>query len=81
MEEDNLEAEYRRKKDTSEPQDPDDIKSYDKTLKTNRYESEGSYTLRLVGQRRLVRRERRSLIQSDLTDMVESSLLAFINQS
>ena len=62
------------------PQDPDDIKTYDPDMKTNNYEANGSYTLELVGQRRLIRRRRREG-NVDSSNAVESSLLAFINQS
>ncbi|CAI8020933.1 hypothetical protein GBAR_LOCUS12470 [Geodia barretti] len=83
---DNLEAEYRRKRGTSgytsQPQqDPEKIKTYDPNLETNHYETKGSYTLRLVGQRRLGGRERRSMGQTDFTNMLESSLLGFINET
>ena len=79
IEEDILEVEGKRKRDISTPQDPDEIKTYDATLKTNHYESKGSYTLELVGQRRL--RRKRSENPGDLSNAVESSLLSFINQS
>ena len=79
IEEDILEAEGKRKRDTSMPQDPDEIKTYDAKLKTNHYESKGSYTVELVGQRRLLRK--RSANPVDLSNAVESSLLSFINQS
>ena len=62
------------------PEDPNEIKTFDPNMKTNHYESEGSYTLELVGQRRLLR-QRRSGDPMDLTQAVESSLLAFINHS
>ena len=62
------------------PEDPDNIKTYDPDMKTNHYESKGSYTLELVGQRRLLRR-RRSEGNADWSNAVENSLLAFINQS
>ena len=61
------------------PQDPDNIKTYNAALKTNHYESKGGYTLELVGQRRL--RRKRSADPVDLSNAVESSLLAFINHS
>ena len=80
IEEDILEAEQKRKRDTDEPQDPDDIKTYDPSIKTNHYESKGSYTLELVGQRRLLR-HRRSERSIASNNVFESSLLAFINQS
>ena len=79
VEEDILEAEGKRKRDVSMPQDPDNIKTYDAALKTNHYESQGAYTLELVGQRRL--RRKRSDNSVDLSNAVESSLLAFINHS
>ena len=79
-EEDILEAEQRRRRDTSMPEDPDDIKTYDPDMKTNHYEAKGSYTLEFVGQRRLLRR-RRSEGNIDWSNAVENSLLAFINQS
>ena len=80
IEEDILEAEQRRRRDTSMPEDPDDIKTYDPDMKTNHYESKGSYTLELVGQRRLLRRKR-SKGNADWSNAVENSLLAFINES
>ena len=80
IEEDILEAEQRRRRDTSMPEDPDDIKTYDPDMKTNHYESKGSYTLELVGQRRLLR-QRRSKGSADWSNAVENSLLAFINES
>ena len=49
-------------------------------MKTNHYESKGSYTLELVGQRRLLR-HRKSKRNIDSSNVFESSLLAFINQS
>jgi hypothetical protein len=95
IEEDDLEGEFRRKRDTNEPvtssasastskttktqQDPEKSKTYDPNLETNRYETKGSYTLRLVGQLRIGSRQRRSMEQTDFTTMVESSLLGFIN--
>ena len=50
-------------------------------MKTNYYESKGSYTIDLVGQRRLVRRTRSVKDHLNLPDAVESSILAFINHS
>ena len=79
IEEDILEAEEKRKRDVSMPQDPDEIKTYDATLKTNHYESQGAYTLELIGQRRLRRKRRENPV--DLSNTVESSLLSFINHS
>ena len=60
------------------PQDPDDTKTFDSSMKTNYYESKGSYKLILVGQRRILRK--RSVYHVDM-NVVESSLLAFINHS
>ena len=88
-EEDNLEFENSMSLDRSRrsgkrkrnaPQDPDAIPSYDESVKTNYYKSKGHFTLELVGQRRLLRRERSARRGGD-GDMVESSLLGFINQS
>ena len=46
IEEDLLEAEYRRRRDLSDPQIPDAPQStYDGAIETNRYSSRGSYTL------------------------------------
>ena len=73
-----LEAEYRRRRDSTDPYIQDDVQSYDPTIETNRYSSRGSYTLELVGQHRMVRRQRRSI---ELVDMVENNLLGFINHS
>ena len=58
-----------------------DDESYDRDMKTNYYESKGSYTIDLVGQRRLVRRTRSVKDHLNLPDAVESSILAFINHS
>ena len=81
IEEDILEAQNRRKRYyTDSSQDPDAIQTFDPNLKTNHYETEGSYTLELVGQRRLLR-QRRSAYGVDLTNAVQNSLLAFINHS
>ena len=79
VEEDILEAEGKRKRDVVMEHDPDDIKTFDATLKTNYYEAKGAYTLELVGQRRL--RRKRSENPVDLSNAVESSLLVFINHS
>ena len=80
MESDNLESQIRGRRDASEePNEPDDIRSYDPNLKTNHYSSKGSYTIELVGQRRLSRNRRHT--EREPTDMVASTLLGFINQS
>ena len=80
VEEDILEAEGKRKRDATGPADPDDIKTYDPDMKTNHYESKGSYKVDLVGQRRLLR-HRRNADHVDLSNAVVSTLLSFINQS
>ena len=59
----------------------DGDESYDPNMKTNYYESKGSYTVDLVGQRRLLRRTRSVKDHLDLPEAVESSILAFINHS
>ena len=80
--EDILEAQPRKKRETNSPRDPDEIKTYDATIETNKFETKGSYVLELVGQRRLLRyRRSRSTDDADLSNLVESSLLAFINHS
>ena len=76
IEEDELEVEERRRRDSS---DPDDVESYDANFKTTHYESKGSYSLRLVAQRRVVRR--RSTTKINFEHLVEDSLLGFINES
>ena len=73
-----LEAEIRHRRDENGPNDPDDVKSYDPNLKTNHYSAKGRYTVQLVGQRRVSRRRRHT---TSLTNMVESNLLGYINQS
>ena len=82
IEEDNMEAEGRRKREESmtTPNDVDEIKTYDPNMKTNHYESNGSYTLELVGQQRLLR-AKRAADYVDLSEAAESTLLAFINHS
>ena len=82
IQEDNMEAEGRRKREESmtTPNDVDDIKTYDPNMKTNHYESQGSYTLELVGQQRLLR-TKRAADYVDLSEVAESTLLAFINHS
>ena len=82
IQEDNMEAEGRRKREESmnTPNDVDEIKTYDPNMKTNHYESKGSYTLELVGQQRLLR-TKRAADYVDLSEAAESTLLAFINHS
>ena len=80
MESDNLESQHRGRRDASEePNEPDDNRSYNPNLKTNRYSAKGFYVIELVGQRRLTRNRRHT--EREPTDMVESTLLGFINQS
>ena len=81
IEEDDMEAEGRRKRESmTAPNDVDEIKTYDPNLKTNHFESQGSYTLELVGRQRLLR-TKRAADYVDLSEAAESSLLAFINHS
>ena len=63
------------------PGDPDEIKTFDSTMKTNHYEAEGTYTVELVGEQRRLRRRRRSDDYVNPEEHVEHSLLAFINHS
>ena len=81
IQEDNMEAEGRRKRGSmTAPNDVDEIKTYDPNMKTNHYESKGSYTLELVGEQRLLR-TKRAADYVDLSEVAESTLLAFINHS
>ena len=77
---DNLEIQPRGKRaePTTSPGDPDEIETYQPSLKTNHYESKGTYVVELVGEKRRLLRLRRSV---DEDNYVETSLLAFINQS
>lgn len=76
-----MEAEERRGRDANTaPRDVDEIKTFDPNMKTNHYESKGSYTLKLVGQQRLLR-TKRNADNVDLAEATESTLLAFINHS
>ena len=85
MEEDILEGGARKKRGYSDedtaPHDPDDITSYDPTIETNHYESKGTYTVEMVGEQRRLLRLRRSSDNTDFSEAVENSLLAFINNS
>ena len=85
VEEDNLEAMTRGKRhDASEMTsagDPHEIKSFNPDIKTNHYESKGTYTCELVGEQRRLLRRRRSDNSIRLGEHVENSLLAFINKS
>ena len=85
VEEDILEAGARKKRGYNDeditPHDPDDITSYDPTIETNHYESKGTYTVEMVGEKRRLLHLRRSSAGTDLSEAVENSLLAFINHS
>ena len=78
VEGDSLESEGKRKRG-AEPVDPDDIKSYDPNMKTNHFESTGSYTMDLVGQRRILRHTRSVEDHLALPNAVESSMLSVFN--
>ena len=81
IQEDNMEAEGRRKRESmTAPNDVDEIKTYDPNMKTNHYESNGSYTLELVGQQQLLL-QKRDADYVDFSEAAESTLLAFINHS
>ena len=85
VEDDNLEAMTRGKRqnaaEMTSPGDPDDIKSFNPEIKTNHYESKGTYVCELVGEQRRLLRRRRSDDVIGLGEHVENSLLAFINKS
>ena len=63
------------------PGDPDEIKTFDPSLKTNHYEAQGSYTVEMVGEQRRLMRLRRSDDRIHEDDQVEHSLLGYINES
>ena len=50
-------------------------------MKTNHFESTGSYTMDLVGQRRILRHVRSVEDHLELPNAVESSILAVSNRS
>ena len=81
VEDDTLEAMPRgQRHDASEmasPGDPDEIKSFNPEMKTNHYESKGTYVCDLVGTQRRRRRSDDGIKQGEY---VENSLLAFINK-
>ena len=85
VEDDNLEAMTRGKRnyaaEMTSPGDPDEIKSFNPEMKTNHYESKGTYVCELVGEQRRLLRRRRSDNGIRLGEHVENSLLAFINKS
>ena len=80
FEEDNLEAQPRNRREAKLSQEPDETETYDATMETNKFESNGYYTVKLIGERRLLQQRRRRS-SSDYSDTVESSLLSVINQS
>ena len=56
--------------------------TYDPNVDMNHMEAKGSYSLDLVGQRRVLQRERRAAVNHlELPEAVESSLLAHIDLS
>ena len=69
--------------------DEDDVVSameeeqtYDPNVDMNHMEAKGSYSLDLVGQRRVLQRERRAAVNHlELPEAVESSLMAHIDHS
>jgi hypothetical protein len=63
------------------PGDPDEIKCFNPEIKTNHYESKGTYVCELVGEQRRLLRRRRSDDVIGLGEHVENSLLAFINKT
>lgn len=76
---DNLEGQERRKGGTV-PNDPDKIKSYDANIKTNQFESKGSYSLKLVGKEQVFQYKRSAEDDDmDRSELMESSLLAIYN--
>ena len=86
VEEDSLEGVLRGKRDDeaeemASPGDPDEINSFDPSMKTNHYESTGTYICELVGEQRRLKRDKRSDDSMNPEEYVETSLLAFINKS
>ncbi|CAI8041977.1 hypothetical protein GBAR_LOCUS23305 [Geodia barretti] len=63
------------------PGDPDEIKCFNPEIKTNHYESKGTYVCELVGEQRRLLHRRRSDNSIRLGEHVENSLLAFINRT
>ena len=80
VEKDSLEAEAGRKRRDVEAS-ATDVPTYDPTVNINHFEAQGSYTLDLIGQRRISRHARSTKDHLQLPEAVESNLLAFINQS
>ena len=83
VEGDSLVSEGRRKTraEPVEAADPDEIKSYDPDMETNYYESKGSYSMDMVGQRRILRHTRSVEDHLELPEAMESSILAVFNHS
>ena len=81
IQDDVLETESRQKREdgSDTTNDPDEIKTFDSSFKTNHFEAEGSYTVELVGEQRRLLRRRRSI--RDTSNSVETSLMAYVNQS
>ena len=80
VEGDSLVSEGRRKT-RAEAADPDEIKSYDPDMVTNYYESKGSYSMDMVGQRRILRHARSVEDHLKLPEAMESSILTVFNHS
>ena len=73
-----IHARGKRAEPTTSPGDPDETETFQPSLKTNHYESKGTYVVQLVGEKRHLLSLTRSV---DEDNYVETSLLAFINQS
>ena len=80
VERDSLEAEAGRKRRDAEASAAN-VPSYDPSVNINHFEAKGSYTLDLIGQRRVSRHARSTKDHLQLPEAVESNLLAFINNS
>ena len=80
IEEDSLEAEAGRKRRDVEASAAK-VPSFDPNVDINHFEAKGSYTLDLIGQRRVSRHARSTQDHLQLPEAVESNLLAFINNS
>ena len=80
VEEDSLEAETGRKRRDAEAS-AKEVPSYDPSVDINHFEAKGSYTLDLIGERRVSRHARSTEDYLQLPEAVESNLLAFINSS
>ena len=80
---DSLETELRKKREESmpSPADPDEIESFEPSMKTNHFESKGSFVVELVDEQHRLMRQKRSENRINHSEHVETSLLAFINKS